>query len=470
VVTEVAFASALDQARMIRDREVSPVELVETYLERIDILDKQLNAFVTLIGERAVEAARTAERSVTDGAELPPFHGVPIAIKDLAETKGIRTTFSCGPFGEYEPDIDGAAVRRIREAGFIILGKTNTPEFGTVPQTESELNGICRNPWNTDFTPGGSSGGAAAAVASGMLPAAHGSDGGGSIRIPASCCGLFGIKPARGRVSNGPRFGEVLAGFATEGPLSRSVADAAALLDVMSGYETGDPYWAPPPDRPFVEEARVDPGTLRIGFTLVGGNDTPVEDEVADATRATAALLESLGHEVESFTPNWNEPELTAHFITIWQSGCCYYAGVDPQAMEPLNRVLAETAATTTMETYVQARIQIEAFSRRVVALWDDYDVVLTPTMPQTPRPVAWMFEDEDPWMQLIRAGMIVPFTVGANITGQPAVNVPLHWSDSGLPIGSQLMGRPAGEATLIRLAAQLEAARPWADRRPPTS
>ena len=470
MVTDVAFTSVLEQARMIRDREVSPVELVETYLERIDLLDKQLNAFVTLIGEQALEAARVAERAVFDGSELPPFHGVPIAIKDLAETKGIRTTFSCGPFGDYEPDMDNAAVRRIREAGFIILGKTNAPEFGTVPQTESVLNGICRNPWNTDFTPGGSSGGAAAAVASGMLPAAHGSDGGGSIRIPASCCGLFGIKPARGRVSNAPRFGEVLAGFATEGSLSRSVADAAALLDVMSGYETGDPYWAPPPDRPFVEEVGVDPGSLRVGFTLVGGNDTPVEDEVAEATQDTAALLESLGHKVETFTPDWNEPELTSHFIVIWQSGCCYYAGIDPNAMEPLNRVLAETAAGTTMEAYVQARIQIEAFSRRVVALWDDYDVVLTPTMPQTPRPVGWIFEEEDPWMQLIRAGMIVPFTVGANITGQPAVNVPLHWSESGLPIGSQLMGRPADESTLIRLSAQLEAARPWADRRPPIS
>ncbi|MGH2701930.1 MAG: amidase, partial [Actinomycetota bacterium] len=190
-MTELAFASALEQARMVGDREVSPVELVQTYLERIDLLDKHLNAFVTLIAEEAIEAARAAERAVADGAELPPFHGVPIAIKDLAETKGIRTTFSCGPFGEYDPDIDNAAVRRIREAGFIILGKTNTPEFGTVPQTESELNGTCRNPWNTDFTPGGSSGGAAAAIAAGMLPAAHGSDGGGSIRIPASCCGLF---------------------------------------------------------------------------------------------------------------------------------------------------------------------------------------------------------------------------------------------------------------------------------------
>ena len=464
---DVEFLPALEQARLIRDRELSPVELVDVYLDRIGRLDEKLNSFVTLIADEARFAAKTAEKSVSDGDALPPFHGVPIGIKDLAETEGIRTTFSCGPLAEYVPESDNASVRRIREAGFILLGKTNAPEFGTVPQTESRLNGICRNPWDTNFTPGGSSGGAAAALAAGLMPVAHGSDGGGSIRIPASCCGLFGLKPARGRVSNGPRFGEILAGFATEGPIARSVADAAALLDVMSGYEVGDPYWAPPPERPFADEVGVDPGALRIGFTLVGGNETPVEDEVAEATRDTASLLESLGHEVEEFEPNWNEPELTLHFITIWQSGCCYYAGLDPQTLEPLNRVLAEQAAQTTMETYVQARIQVEAYARRVVALWTDYDVILTPTIPMTPRPVGWIFEEEDPWMQLVRAGMVVPFSVGANITGQPAVSVPLHWSEAGLPIGSQLQGRPADEATLIRLSAQLEQTRPWANRHP---
>jgi len=466
----VVFAPALEQARLIKRRELSPVELVDTYLDRIERLDGKLNSFVTLVVDDARGAAATAERAVLDGDDLPPFHGVPIAIKDLAETAGIRTTFSCGPLAEYVPEIDNAAVRRIREAGFIVLGKTNAPEFGTVPQTESRLNGICRNPWNQGFTPGGSSGGAAAAVAAGLLPVAHASDGGGSIRIPASCCGLFGVKPARGRVSNAPRFGEVLAGFATEGSIARSVADGAALLDVMSGYEVGDPYWAPPFERPLADEVGAEVGALRIGFTLVGGNDTPVSDEVAAATRDAAGLLEALGHEVEEIEPSWNEPELTLHFITIWQSGCCYYAGLDPQGLEPLNRVLAEQAAQTTMETYVQARIQIEAYARRVVALWNDYDVILTPTIPMTPRPVGWIFEEEDPWMQLVRAGMVVPFTVGANITGQPAVTVPLHWSDAGLPIGSQLLGRPADEATLIRLAAQLEEARPWADRRPPVS
>jgi amidase len=469
-VAEVDFLPALEQAKLIKSRELSPVELVDSYLERIERLDDQLNAFVTVIADEAREAARAAEKAVVDEERLQPFHGVPIAIKDLAETANIKTTFSCAPLAEYVPDVDNAAVRRIREAGFILLGKTNAPEFGTVPQTESRLNGICRNPWNVDFTPGGSSGGAAAALAAGMMPVAHASDGGGSIRIPASCCGLFGMKPTRGRISNAPRFGEVLAGFATEGALSRSVSDAAALLDVMSGYEVGDPYWAPPPERPFVEEVGTDPGTLRVGFTLAGGNETPVEEEVAEALRDTAALLESMGHKVEEFDPDWNEPELTLHFITIWQSGSAYYAGLDPGGLEPLNRVLAEAAATTTMETYVQSRIQVEAYARRVVALWNDYDVVLTPTLPQTPRPIGWIFEEEDPWMQLVRAGMVVPFTVIANITGQPAMSVPLHWSTAGLPIGSQLQGRPADEATLFRLAGQLEGARPWADKRPPVS
>ena len=467
---EVAFLPALEQARLVRARELSPVELVNEYLERIERLDSELNAFVTVVADEAVEAARATELALDEREDLPPFHGVPIAIKDLAETKGIRTTFSSAPFAEYVPDIENASVRRIKEAGFIIVGKTNAPEFGTVPQTESALNGICRNPWDVGFTPGGSSGGAAAALAAGMIPVAHGSDGGGSVRIPASCCGLFGIKPARGRVSNAPRFGEVMVGLVCEGAIARTVADAAALLDVMSGYETGDPYWAPPPERSFVEETREDPNPLRVGFTLVGGNETPVEAEVADALRDGASLLESLGHEVVEIEPDWNDPDLTEHFITIWQSTASYYGAVNASELEPLNRMLAETAATSTMDAYVKARIHLEAFSRRVVALWDDFDVLLTPTIPQTPRPVGWIFEEEDPWMQLIRAAMIVPFTVQANLTGQPAVSLPLHWSRSGLPIGLQLMGRPADEATLFRLSAQLERARPWADRHPPVS
>jgi amidase len=237
-VDELPFLSAIEQADLVRRGEVASAELVELYLERIERLDPELNAFVTVCADEARAAA---------AGELPdgPFGGVPLPIKDLNETAGVRTTYSSRAFADYVPDFDGAVVRRLKEAGFVVLGKTNTPELGITAVTESELNGPCRNPWDTSRTPGGSSGGAGAAVAAGLAPAAQGSDGGGSIRIPASCCGLFGIKPARGRVSPAPYGG--LEGFSTSGPITRTVADAAALLDVMAGYETGDPYWAPPP-------------------------------------------------------------------------------------------------------------------------------------------------------------------------------------------------------------------------------
>src|SRR3990172_3933302 len=254
VLSDIAFATATEQAELVRTREVSPVELVETYLERIDRLDPELNSYVTLCADEALAAARTAETEPAQG----PFHGVPIPIKDLHETAGLRTTFSSRAYADFVPAYDVAAVRRLREAGFVLIGKTNTPELGTAPVTESELNGACRNPWGTTRTPGGSSGGAAAALAAGLCPVAHGSDGGGAIRIPASCCGLVGVKAARGRVSPAPYGG--MEGLSTQGPLARSVLDAAALLDVMAGYETGDPWWAPLPQRPFVDEVGADPG------------------------------------------------------------------------------------------------------------------------------------------------------------------------------------------------------------------
>ena len=253
---ELAFLPATEQARLVRDREISAVELAELYLERIARLDPELNSFVTARGAEALEDARAADSSESRG----PFHGVPIAVKDLTATKGIRTTYSSRAFTDNVPDFDTAVVRRLREAGFVILGKTNTPEFGTVAFTESELNGATRNPWNPERTPGGSSGGAAAALAAGLIPVAHGTDGGGSIRIPASCCGVFGLKPSRGRVSTAPF--PSLEGLSTSGPITRTVADAAAFLDVLAGYEPGDPWWAPPPERPFAEEPGTSPCLL----------------------------------------------------------------------------------------------------------------------------------------------------------------------------------------------------------------
>jgi len=458
VSDELAFASALDLAARIRARELSPAELTALYLERIERLDPQLNAYVTVVDEP--EAPR-------DG----PFHGVPIPIKDLSETAGIRTTYSCKAFARNVPDFDASAVRKIRDAGFTIIGKTNTPEFGTIAMTESELNGDCRNPWDTSRTPGGSSGGAAAAVAAGLAPMAHGSDGGGSIRIPASCCGLFGIKPSRGRISPAPFVSGSL-GLGTSGPITRTVRDAAALLDVMSGNEPGDFYVAPTPERSFLAEADEAPGRLRIAVTTAPPSPVPVDPTCAAAAGAAADLLTVLGHDVVEATPPWQTDEMIVHFIRIWQVGPAT-AGVDDLSLlEPINRMLAEGARTTPSPQYVSSVMQLQQIARRVAAFWRDVDIVVTPTLALPPVPVGWTWAeaDGDPYRAFASQTLFTPFTPLINVTGQPAMSVPLHWSDEGLPIGVQFIGRPFAESTLIRLAAQLEQARPWAGRRPPVS
>jgi amidase len=461
-VDGVEFLTATEQAELVRRSEVSPVELVQTYLERIERLDPQLNAFVTVCGDEALRAARAADAEPTER----PFHGVPLPIKDLNETAGIRTTFSSRRFADNVPSFDTAVVRRLKGAGFIVIGKTNTPEFGSTAVTESELNGACRNPWDTSRTAGGSSGGAAAAVAAGLAPAAHGSDGGGSIRIPASCCGIFGIKPSRGRVSPSPYGG--LEGLSTSGPLTRTVLDAAALLDVFAGYETGDPYWAPLPERPFVDEVGAGPGRLRIALTATPPIEAPVAAECLAAAEDAAALLAELGHSVEEATPAWGSAGLFPLFMRVWQVGPALY-GPDFSQFEPMNRALAESARATTSLEYVQATAALRELARRIVAFWDDYDLLLTPTLAQPPVPIGAL-ADDDPWQQIRNAGQFTPFTQIANITGQPAVSVPLRWTDEGVPIGVQLVGGPADEATLFRVSAELEQARPWRDRRPPVS
>jgi amidase len=308
--TDIAFTSALEQARLVRTKEVSPVELVEAYGARIEELNPKLNAYVTTCLDRALDQARTAEATASDA----PFHGVPISIKDLLATEGVRTTYGSRVYAEYIPQADDAPVRRMREAGFIVLGKTNTPEFGTTPWTEPQAYGPSRNPWDLERTPGGSSGGAAAAVAAGMCAVAQGSDGGGSIRIPSSCCGVYGIKPSRGRVSPAPNPASLLS---QNGPIARTVADAAALLDVLAGDETGDAWWAPPPARPFVEEASREPGRLRIAWTVTNpGSVEPAPGNRA-GTEAAAALLAELGHDVAEDAPEWGDA-VTNAFITIW--------------------------------------------------------------------------------------------------------------------------------------------------------
>jgi amidase len=450
-----ADRSALALAAQVRAGDVGWRELAETTIARIDEVNPGLNFLVTECFEQALAT------EPADG----PFRGVPMLVKDLTETAGVRTTFSSRAFAEYVPQADAAVVRRMREAGFVILGKSNTPEFGTTCVTESALNGACRNPWDTTRTPGGSSGGAAAAVAAGVLPLAHGSDGGGSLRIPAACCGLFAIKPSRGRVSPAPFVSGSLE-LSQNGPLSVSVHDAAAFLDVLAGYEPGDAHWAPP-GPPFVDEVGKDPGRLRIALTLEPPIPHDVEPAVVDVTRAAAEALAELGHDVVEATPPWVDDLLLSTFAKLWQVGPALYPG-DPSLYEPLNQALAAAAHETSSVTYARSVIGLQQLARRIVRFWfeRDVDVVLTPGLAKLPVPIGWVFEPDDPWEQFRRGGDFTPFTPIVNVTGQPAVAVPFGVAD-GLPVGVQLIGRPGDEATLFRLSAQLEAAHPWAQRLP---
>ncbi|HET8527729.1 MAG TPA: amidase [Gaiellaceae bacterium] len=447
--------SALELAARVRAGEVSWRELADACLEGAHA--DPCNAFTYVADE---------PRPPVEGA---PFTGVPIAIKDLNDVAGMPTTYSCRAYARNVAAADAAVTRRIRDAGFVIVGKTNTPEFGTIAQTESELNGACLNPWDTTRTPGGSSGGAAAAVASGVLTVAHASDGGGSIRVPASCCGLVGIKPSRGRVSPAPYVSGSL-GLGTSGPIARTVRDAAALLDAMRGNEPGDMYVAPEPERPYLEECEREPGRLRVAVTTAPPADVPVEPECAAAAHDAAGLLAELGHDVVEATPPWQAGELLLDFIRVWQVGPATAGVEDLSLLEPLNRALAEQARATPSPEYVAAVTALQTVVRQVVAFWADVDVVVTPTLAQLPVPIGWTWEDTDgdPLAAFARQTLFTPFTPLVNVTGQPALSLPLAWSASGLPVGVQFVGRPFDEATLVRLAAQLEAARPWAGRFPP--
>jgi amidase len=380
--------------------------------------------------------------------------------------------------GDFTPDFDTATIRRLNDSGAISVGKTMTPELGILPVTEPDAFGPTRNPWDTSRTPGGSSGGSAAAVSSGMVAIGYGGDGGGSIRIPASCCGLFGLKASRGRISAAPIAGDSLSGYATEGTVNRTVADAAAALDVMAGYEAGDPYWAPPPSSTFAEAAQRDPEKLRIVFATDSPNGVPVHEHCVTAVRDAAELLESLGHEVEEMPGGWDADGYVENFIKVWVAQCAVQveelgiltgAPIDKSKLEPLTQAMLEAAGTVTTTDYLLAFNWLQGFSRRLVSRWNGFDILLTPTLAQPPLPIgALRPADGEPAIQmLLNAAGFVPFTPAFNVTGQPAVSLPLSQSPDGLPIGIQLVGPPAGEELLLSLSSQLEAERPWADRRP---
>ena len=471
---ELAFMDGTAQAELVRRKEVKPIELVDAAIERIERLNPTLNAVVTPMYEEARAAAT---------AKLPegPFTGVPFLLKDLiAEYAGVRMTEGSAFLRNHISDHDTELVTRLKRAGLIIVGKTNTPEFGILPTTEPHLFGPTHNPWDTSRTTGGSSGGSAAAVAAGMVPMAHGNDGGGSIRIPASCCGLFGLKPTRGRNPLGPNYGDMYIGLVVEHAVTRSVRDSAALLDATSGPDVGAPYWAPPPARPFLQEVGAEPGRLRIAVTTKAVTGVDVHDDCVGAVHDVAKLCADLGHEVIEVTPELPGDLITERFINLWSAGCAWTIDdcarqtgktPTPDQFEPLTWALYEMGQQISAPAGLLALQDLQKVSRDIARFFLDYDVWLTPTIGETPVPLGTFDSPPDnPLQGLLRSAQYVPFTPICNITGQPAMSVPLFWNSDGLPVGTHFIGRFGDEATLFRLAAQLEQARPWADKRPPVS
>jgi amidase len=463
-VAELHDLTALEQGALVRRREVSPLELTEHYLERADRLDS-VGAFVTLTPELARERAAGLDAAAADG----PLFGVPTAIKDLNLTAGVRTTFGSAAYADFVPDVSDGVTLSIEAAGLVSLGKTNAPEFGSPCYTEPDVAHPAVTPWDRTRTAGGSSGGAAAAVAAGLVPLAQGSDGGGSIRIPASCCGLVGLKPTRGRISGHPMYGDPV-GLATAGPIARTVADAAAMLDVLAGRRVGDPSWAPPPSETFLAAAGRDPGRLRIGrFITPVITDTPVDPECERAWQDASLLLESLGHDVVD-VPVPLPPEAVPVFETCW-AVLTALSVVPPEKehlLRPLTRWLSEKGRAVSGPEFGLAIGAMRRFAAEALTALAPYDAVLTPTLATPPVLVGAMRDDADPQADFDAQKAFTPWTSAWNVTGMPAVSLPLHWTPEGLPVGVMLAARPAEEELLLALAAQVETAAPWADRRPP--
>jgi amidase len=489
---DFARYDGLGLAALVRRGDVAPIELVEETIARIEARNPALNAVVY----KLYDSARAAARGPLSG----PLAGVPFLLKDLAATlAGTPTSEGNRRLAKAPRNADSELVTRYRKAGLVCVAKTNTPEFGLAPVTESEALGVCRNPWDVSRTPGGSSGGSGAAIAARMAPFAHASDGGGSIRIPASCCGLVGLKPTRGRTPTGPIEGEAWRGFTTVHALTRSVRDCAALLDVVQGADVGAPYEIKPPARPYLDEVGAPPGRLRIAFTVAPMLTDTIHPDCVAGVQATAALLSELGHEVIEATPPLDrEPWLDA-FVKIVAAETCVDTqraarlvgrrlGVDD--FEIATWVVGLLGRSFSAADYASAARFAQSWSRQVGAFFADYDVLLTPTLAQPPLPhgalkpssveaavlqvvgrlnAGWFMRATGLTRELLKKPLsFIPYTPLFNVTGQPAMSLPLHWNAAGLPIGMQFVARMGDEATLFRLAAQLELARPWFDRTPP--
>lgn len=471
---ELTWADATAQADLVRRGALSPLELVEAAIERIDRCDPVLNAVISRQFAAACDEA---------AAQLPegPFRGVPILLKDLGAVQaGVPycegTAFAKA--AQYRGEHDGYLVQRFKRAGFVVLGRTNTPELGTAITTEPRAFGPTRNPWSIEHSSGGSSGGSAAAVASGMVPVAHGGDGGGSIRIPASCCAIFGLKPSRGRVSQGPEPSDSWGGFAVEHVLARTVRDSAAVLDQIAGYLPGDSFAAPAPLRPFAREVGADPGRLRIGLVdHAAQDDYTVHPECLQAVRLAGRLLESFGHTVEVAHPaSLGEPEFRRHFLVVVstavaaslrQWSALLGREISAEEYEPVNSKLTALGRSLSASDYLESVLWLDGFRRRTLAFWSEqgFDLLCTPVLAQPP---ARLGELSDPLQGEARELETLRFTAQFNVSGQPAVSLPLHWAPGGLPIGVQLVADYGREDVLIRVASQLEEATGWVGRRPP--
>ncbi len=471
---DLMFRPATELAGLVRSGELSAREVVESSLQRIDALDPTYNAFIDVFHDEALAAADAIE----PGDERP-LAGVPIAIKNNRPVAGKRWTFSSEFFGDFLAPGDAVLVTRLREAGAIVVGTTNLPELGIVNTTESRRFGAARNPWDPERTTGGSSGGAAAAVAAGMIPIAHANDGGGSTRIPAACCGLVGLKAQRGRVTPAPFGGYSFLGI--DGVLTRTVNDTAVALDVMAGPDVGDVAWAAPPSAPFAGQAQAEPRGLRIALTTL----SPVMEAEADpvyvqAVADAAALLRDLGHTVVEADPPWAMPGLEDMFGALWApmislqtAFAAQIAGREPtdEDLEPLTMALWKAAREVDALSYALAEVQLQAAAKGIVQWSAEYDAILCPVLAEAQLPLGTIDTCSDDPMTtgFHRAALFTPYTPVSNLTGSPAISLPLyHRDDLGLPVPIQLIGRPEGEGALLALAAQLERALPWAGRRAP--
>lgn len=465
------FGSAIEIAKAIKQKQVSVAEIVQSFLEKFNQKNQQLNAFTWLDEDRVLQEARDFDHRLKSfKGELPAFYGVPLPIKDLTEVQGDPITWGSKASGNTLGRYDASVITKLREAGFLFFGRTNSPELGTIPVTENERHGATRNPWHTEYTSGGSSGGAAAAVAAGMAPIAHASDGGGSIRIPAACCGLVGLKPSRGRIPKGPHISETMHGFSTDGCVSKTVADTAAFLDAVSHT---DPYsWSyfPPPKVSYLESLEAPMEKLKIGVCVTPPTQVKPQTDVVDAVHGAAQVLRDLGHEVFEFEVPWQRysENVIDDFLAVWKTIPAYAAFKDWNEAEELNRALFIEGQKQNSIEYVQAVLRLQVFSRLIMNHWKagQVDVMLTPVLAMPPPPVGWVY-DGPPQSNvrefIMRCNDMVPYTAWVNVVGNPSISVPYEplWRD--LPASVQFIGPPYREEQVLKLARQFEKALPWA-------